>query len=134
MSWHPGARRDQPVRVTPGEFATALSTRTRVGTDGLIRYLEAPTGRRPPENWVRWSGWRNGLSDEDRDVVTQLLHESAHSAVFGVCSVLDGVAAIEPAGPKGDLVLTYVSPSGLSVQLNDPDVALLHDEFNAREM
>ena len=119
----------QYVRVTPEDFAAAIDANVQAGTEGLVRYLRSPSGRNPPQEWVRWSGWFNALQESDQTMVVDLLHEAAFQASFNICSALDDVASIENRSSKGWLVLDYVTPTGEHHRLNDHDVALLHDEL-----
>ena len=124
-------RRRDTARVTPDDFAAALDEVARAGADGLLRYLDAPAGRTPPSAWVSRSEWFQSLSGADRAAVEDLVHQAAVATARNVCCVLDGTLAIEPAGPKGRLVLTYVDPDGSEVRLNDPEVCLLDEAFGA---
>ena len=119
--------------MTPDEFVAALDKVVRAGADGVLRGLHAPAGRTPPVAWVSRSHWYRGLNSADRAVVDDLVHHVAVATARVLCSVLDGTVAIEPAGPKGQLVLTYVGPDGSEVRLNDPEVSLLDDALAARQ-
>lgn len=118
--------------MTPEEFVDAIRQRVLDGAAAsTIANLEAPPGRRPPEALVSLSHWFHGLTDDDKRQVELVARAAAHAATFSFLAVLDGVAAIEPAGPKGELRLTYISPGGEEVALNADEGEELHDVLNA---
>ncbi len=56
----------------------------------------------------------------------ELARRSAAAALGRVLEVLDGVLAIEPSGPKGELVLLHAR-GGESVRPNDPEFESLEE-------
>ena len=65
--------------------------------------LESPPGRRPDAELVRLSEWFRTLGSSDRANVTAVADMAADLATYNFLLVLDGLRAIEPVGPKGQL-------------------------------
>lgn len=59
-------------------------------------------------------------------MVKKVIAESVDMSVFSFLCVLDRVSAIENAGKKGGLVLTF-KKNEISTWLNNPDEDYLHD-------
>ncbi|WP_423738031.1 hypothetical protein [Chitinophaga caseinilytica] len=73
----------------------------------------------------------NGLGENEKAFVKDIVQEAVHSTLFGFFCVLDGVRAIEGGSEKGRLELWYKNDhNGKSVLLNDGDNEFLHDLFN----
>jgi hypothetical protein len=90
-----------------------------------LNLLKNPPGRRPPENLKENSAWYNTLDDEQKRILSVVLHDVVDRTVFGVLCVLDGVRAIENGVDKGRLELRYVKNG--SVLLNPPEGEMLHE-------
>jgi hypothetical protein len=77
------------------------------------------------------SAWYASLEDRDRAMVVEVIRDAAHSAIFGVLCMLDGVRVADNP-PHAELALTATAPDGettvLASSMNQID---LHDEFNA---
>jgi hypothetical protein len=118
--------------VTPEEFVEAIRL---VVLDGArrstISTLEAPPGRKPRTELLERSDWYHSLAETDKVMVQAVIRDAAHAATFGFLCVLDGVSAIEPSGPKGELQLIYRAPDGGDVTLNGEGHEDLHDILNA---
>lgn len=109
--------------MTPEEFVAAmkLAVFDSASDPGGLE----PTGR-APYDWsvLVWTWWLR-LADHDKAMVRQVMRLTAHSSLFGVFAVLDGVRAVFPG--EGDLLLTFVDGER-SVLLNDPETGEeLHD-------
>jgi hypothetical protein len=119
--------------VTPEAFAHAVKTEAfdsavEVVT-GTLR--DGPPGRRPSPRSVAMSAWYAGLEDSDRAMVTEVIRDATHSAVFGVLCMLDGVRVADGA-PHAGLELTASAPDGgTTVLASSRSASDLHDEFNA---
>ncbi|GAA3954542.1 hypothetical protein GO495_31465 [Chitinophaga oryziterrae] len=86
----------------------------------------------PSEKLKRMSLLYNKLSLEDREVLKEIITESAQSALFGFFCVLDGVRAIEDGPDKGRLELWYKNDNdGQAHILNNQDVEFMHDIYNS---
>jgi hypothetical protein len=72
-----------------------------IGPD-LVTILRKPPGRKPDAQIVALSRWYNGLSDDDKAMVEQLLAIAARDAVFGVFTVLDGSTQVDPTWEEDD--------------------------------
>jgi hypothetical protein len=98
-------------------------------TEGVIRLLERPPGRRPSQTLVALSQWFNQLPQSEKEQVRATVKLAARAAVFGMLTVLDGVTSIREAGEDtGSLELRYTTEAA-SVLLNDPAGEYLHDLF-----
>ena len=92
--------------------------------------LIEPPGRTPSKKNLKMSEWFKNLPDHDKEMVIEVVRESAGASVFGLLCVLDGVRAIED-DDKGELKL-YYEKRGKKVLLNDTDSGeYLHDIFNS---
>lgn len=91
--------------------------------------LQGPPGRRPAAELVALSNWYRGLPEPDRAQVRAVARMAADGALFGVLAVLDGVRAIEPSGPKGELRLVHRDPRGVETIVSPPAGMLLHDLY-----
>lgn len=116
-----------PRPSSPEAFVQALvAVVLRAGFRGHLQSIKALPGRRPPTWLTDLSIWLNRLNDSDRRHAEDLAWRSAVYSLQQMLAVLDGVIAIEGAGPKGKLVLTY-ERGGTSIRLNDPEVASLEE-------
>ena len=82
--------------------------------------LESPPGRRPDAELVRLSEWFRTLGPSDRANVISVADMAANLATYNFLLVLDGLRAIEPVGPKGQLELFHRDREGLTL-LNDEE-------------
>jgi hypothetical protein len=89
--------------------------------------LLQPAGRSPEKSKVEMSLWYNSLDARSREMVLRVVKESVEMSAFSFLCVIDGVSAIEGFGEKGKLLLQYVSPTGNTILLNDPEQEYLHD-------
>src|SRR5579862_9089927 len=78
---------------------------------GTVAVLQKPPGRSPDPQLVALSGWFNKLGSSDRETVTRVADLAANQAVYNIFLVLDGLLAIEAAGPKGKLELVFENES-----------------------
>lgn len=97
--------------------------------EGTVQGLRQPPGRDPSDRARALRDWYLTLSSNDQRMLTEVVRDAAHSAVFGVLSVLDGVRAIDEP-PHVELRLLAMNPDGGEVVLNDPTLEDLHDRFN----
>jgi hypothetical protein len=108
------------------QFVDALRVVVRDGAvSEELNVLKKPPGRQPPENLKENAAWYNALDDEQKRILSVVLHDVVDRAVFGILCVLDGARAIESDGDKGRLELHYVKNG--SVLLNSPEGELLHE-------
>jgi hypothetical protein len=118
--------------MTSEEFVDAVRARVlNAAVKSTLADLQTPIGRQPDAACIARSAWYDSLSESDRSLVADLLREAAKSAMFHFFCVIDGVAVIEPAGPKSDFRLIQQAPDGSENCLNPPDGEFLHDIFNA---
>src|SRR5438270_9436914 len=104
--------------MSPQEFVEAI--RIVVSDDRgrkIAEMFENPPGRKGAELFKRVSPWYKSLAQEDKELVIEAMQIAVEHATFGVLSVLDGVSAIEPRGPKGELELYFVK-DGKRTHLN----------------
>jgi hypothetical protein len=91
---------------------------------GTMEVLGHPPGRRPAAEIQELSKWFHGLSVDDRSAVEKVVTFAARQAVYNLLSVLDGIAAFEPSGPKGRLELYYVKDDHRTLLNPDEDEQL----------
>jgi hypothetical protein len=97
---------------------------------GVVQQLKKPGGRKPHASLLELSAWFNNLSAEDQAFVKRVIEEAAHSAVFGMLAVLDGVRSMHEADePVGEFELRY-NTDGHSDLISPPAGDFLHDLFN----
>ena len=104
--------------MSPQEFIEAV--RIVVSNDRgkkTAAMLENPPGRKGADLYKEVSRWFKSLSLKDKEFVAEAMQIAAEDAVFGLLTVLDGAAAIEPRGPKGELELYFVK-DGKKTHLN----------------
>jgi hypothetical protein len=104
--------------MSPQEFVDAI--KIVVSNDRgkkIAETFENPPGRKGAELYKRLSPWFKSLPQEDKELVIEAMQIAAEHATFRLLTVLDGAAAIEPRGPKGDLELYFVK-DGSRVHLN----------------
>jgi hypothetical protein len=78
------------------EFVDGIySAAYRSATNGVLRALASPPGRRPRPHLVELSAWFNGLSSEDREQVGSTVRLAADQAIFDILAVLDGVSVLD---------------------------------------
>jgi hypothetical protein len=110
-------------------FTTALAVQTNVAAvESVLSILRNPPGDAPEERYKGLSEWYNLLADKDREMLREIVKETAEQAVFNFLTVLDGVSAVENSPLKGDLLLYFVK-DGNSALLNDPNGEELHNLF-----
>jgi hypothetical protein len=66
----------------------------QTATDGVVRVLNRPPGRRPRAELVELSEWYKSLDDYGRTQVYELVRLTADFTVLDMLSVLDGSMAI----------------------------------------
>jgi hypothetical protein len=94
--------------IMDGErFSVALATVVMKAATGFLEAVKLPPGRRPAAWLTDLSRWFGGLNPEEQHGAEQLAIRSAVAGARAVLGVIDGTIAIEPAGPKGTIVLTF---------------------------
>jgi len=118
--------------MTPDSFVSALKAEVRdAAAVDTITQIRTPSGRRPSDEIRNLSSWFNQLSEADQNAVAKVAEMTAHSAVFGLLCVLDGVRVIEGDGETGEFELNYEAAEQQKVRLNPPTGDMLHDILNA---
>jgi hypothetical protein len=97
---------------------------------GLMETLEHVPGRKPAVRLVELSEWFRSLSADDKRRIAQIVELAVHSGIFGMLATIDGVVAIESAGPKGQLQLSYQG-DGTRRVLNASSDEFLHNLYQA---
>jgi hypothetical protein len=100
--------------------------------DSVMELLDKPPGRRPLKEIQQLSSWLHSLGAEKTEIVRSLVGLAARQATYNFLSLLDGIAAFEPAGPKGKLELYYVKGDE-RILLNEEDGEELTSIFKAAE-
>jgi hypothetical protein len=112
--------------MTAEDFVRALGVSVRRAAEGEIAFLENLPGRRPHSDDLELSGWFNTLTPADREMVARVAYKAADSGMYVFLSMLDGLMAFEPAGPKGALELYYKDSNGRNrIRLNAEDAQAL---------
>ena len=113
--------------MNSSEFITAIKEVVlKSSIEDTILLLESPPGRKPEKHLVFLSNWYNGLDEDQKIIVMEIIQIATHGAIFGFLTVLDGVRAIEGDSNKGSLELSYVVKDD-KYMLNDPSGPMLHD-------
>jgi hypothetical protein len=99
---------------------------------GMMDILERPPGRHPDPELVRLSEWYHSLAPADRNRLGRVVDLSTKQATYNFLLVLDGLVAVEPAGPKGRLQLSY-DEGKTRAQLNNENDIELSSLFKQRE-
>ena len=71
-----------------------------------IKILDKPPGRNQNSKLLKMSKWFNDLSNEDKIIVQDILHEGINMSVFGFFCLLDGVRLQNEY--KGKIEIYYV--------------------------
>ena len=109
------------------EFISAIKIAVVDSTVKSIKsVLIKPPGRQPGLKLLETSKWFNNLNEIDKNMVLDIVQETAETSLFSFLCVLDGVSAIEGRGEKGKLNL-YFEKNGVKTFLNNPDDDLLHE-------
>lgn len=104
--------------------ATLKEVASHAASRGIVAALKKPPGRSPDLQLVTLANWYNGLGSTDRGTVGRIIEMATDQAVYNVLLVLDGLLAIEPAGPKGRLELTLENEAGRQVMNPSTSVPL----------
>ncbi|MBL8803094.1 MAG: hypothetical protein JNN27_13910 [Planctomycetes bacterium] len=113
--------------MTTEQFVSILRSVVRDATVANVpKTLAHPPGRAPAADLVALSKWYRGLPPEDQLMLRRVVEYSVDATMFHVLCVLDGAAAIEDPGERGELVLEHVGPRGRT-RLNDPAADSLHE-------
>jgi hypothetical protein len=109
------------------EFARLIADEVyRYAVLGTLSNLAAPPGRRPAEDLVRPSAYRN-LSTADQEQVAWVAASAAHHAIFGTLALIDGEKPSE--FDRYELVgVRDGERQAINPEDRDRD---LHDEFQA---
>jgi hypothetical protein len=118
--------------MTNEDFVHAVKVAVGEATvKSISEELKKPIGRRPTLAAANQSVWFNSLSDDQKQMILDILAKAVDRTMFGFFAVLDNVRAIEERGPKGDLELIF-SKDGQEFLLNDPNKEKLHDIYNSK--
>lgn len=93
-----------------------------------IETLESPIGNETSKESIKHSEFYRSLTDENKEILKNILFNTSEMTIFGLLCVLDGVRAIENGAEKGALELWY-RKGDYTELLNDPDNEFLHDLF-----
>lgn len=111
------------------EFVEAIKiVALRNAVESAIDTLIKPPGRRPSAEILTLSSWFQRLPADDRENVEKVLTIAVRQSVHNFLAVLDGITAIEPIGPKGQLELYYVKDDS-RILLNDDNAEELTSLF-----
>jgi len=81
--------------MTAEEFvALARELADRGAVRGVLDVLAQPPGRKPSPKVVELSEWFNGLGDDDRRHVEQVIELGAQQALYNLLLLLDGTLPV----------------------------------------
>jgi hypothetical protein len=117
--------------MTPEEFVAGVKAAAfDSAVNATMKTLrEGPAGRGPHPRGRALSLWFSQMPGADQQMVAECVRDAAHSAVFGLMCILDGVRVIDNP-PHVDLHLTATSKDGFTTTLAGSQRFELHDEFN----
>lgn len=93
----------------------------------LIKTFTTPPRKRPRDQLVRISEWRARLSDDDRQILDEVIAESVRVALFGFFSVVDGARVVDEDVDR--FIISALENDGGKVALNEDSAIDLHGEF-----
>lgn len=92
----------------------------------MIETLIEPVGHEPPAQSKVMSDFYLSLSQEQKDILKNIIRNTSEMTLFGLFCVLDGVRAIESGEDKGLLELWY-RKGDYTLLINNEDEDFLHD-------
>ena len=101
--------------------------------EDMIAQFASPSGRKPKEAKIQLSRWYNAQTEASKWHIRQVVKESAHTALFGLFCVLDGVRLIHEVLRKGRLRLVLETEAGEIILSDNQEISDLHDLLNAIE-
>lgn len=100
---------------------------TESSVKGVTSLLISPPGRKPKSELLKMSEFYNKCTEQEREVIENIIKLSVDNGVFGFLCVLDGVRAIEDNDSKGRFILTYQSDDEYVLNQEED----LHEYYNA---
>ncbi len=91
-----------------------------------IDNLVEPLGKKPKAELKEMSDYYKNCTNNERQIIANIIRESAEATFFGFLCVIDGVRAIEGNGDKGSLELWY-RKGEFTRLINDENEDFLHD-------
>lgn len=113
------------------DFVEVVKTAVYGGAvKGTLDVLQRPPGRCPDASLIELNQWFSRLGAEDHRKLIQVIELAADQASYNFLLVLDGLLAVEPAGKKGELELSY-SDGITRTRLNSENAVELSSLFKA---
>jgi len=113
--------------MTPEEFVGIIDKKcVRLLVTGEEQTLLDPPGRSPHPSLIKLSQWYRSQSEDDREMIKQLITESSRGAIFHFFCTLDGVSRIDDGDEPGELELWYTRHNQRHL-LNPQSGPMLHD-------
>lgn len=101
--------------------------------EDVISQMASPSGRQPAEAVTQLSRWYNDQDEDAKMRIRQCVTQGAHSALFGLFCVLDGVRLIHEDLRHGQLRLVLQTDTQEIVLSDNQAISDLHDLFNATD-
>ena len=101
--------------------------------EGVMSQIISPSGKKPRDTLLQLNNWFHEQDEETQSMIRQCVKEGAHSALFGLLCVLDGVRLIHEDLRNGQLRLVLRTNTQEIVLSDNQEFSDLHDIFNATE-
>lgn len=133
MFWDkPLEANDESRPATPAEFTDLVLARAR----GMLRDHLEDLSKPKRATDIRMGNaelrtWWHQLDTRDREIAEYFAKHVAHATLHTLFAILDGVAAVEPIGPKGHFELAFVRDGVRHPLVSPESTDFLHDTLNA---
>jgi hypothetical protein len=114
--------------MTPQNFVLGLKAHVAKSAASEVDYFRNPPSRNPPEHLKKFSQWFGRLSEEDKNMVGELVRYAKEGELFSILTYFDNLAHLTREGGKFELF--HLDEKGKRIRLNKPDGELLTDIFN----
>lgn len=101
--------------------------------EGVMSQIISPSGTKPSVTLLKLNNWFHEQDEETQSRIRQCIKAGAHSALFGMLCVLDGVRLIHEDLRNGQLRLVLRTDTQEIVLSDNQEFSELHDIFNATE-
>lgn len=104
----------------------------QISLDGLeliTSTLCSPPGRKPKETLVKLSEYFNNKSEQEKEIIKEIIQFSINSTIFDMLCIFDGVTKLDEN--IEDIKLS-VMMGNKEYLLNDIEQQYLHDLFNIK--
>ena len=100
--------------------------------ESVIAQLDKPLGRFPSKKRIENSKWWNGLDPDDKSQIAEQMRHTAHSALFDLFSIIDGVQTLtDPGEEKIEFKLEVIQGGKKTIIGGNGAEMYLHANLNA---